>query len=210
MISLFFTKRKSICWQKYYLYSKQQCESCVRDLLVLFSFFFFFSDNESAINENLSFAGYLSGIWLLNGSKLDINRKHDNDITIFCDDVIIKVFWRIFGFSCQFQLLVQFWWQYITGSGIMTILFYKWLTRNPKIRNTTVWVLLITWRLEQFRDNKLDTNIFYKLLLNAAKCLGYFYCYVVIKVKPTRGQWCGEITHTPTTQILVKDYHIKI
>ena len=35
----------------------------------------------------------------------------------------------------------------ITGSVIMTIFFYKGLTRNPEIGNTPVWVLANIWRL---------------------------------------------------------------
>ena len=35
----------------------------------------------------------------------------------------------------------------ITGSGIMAIFFYKGLTRNSEIGNTTVWVLPNIWRL---------------------------------------------------------------
>ena len=36
---LIFAYISIIFWQKQYLYSKQQCESCVRDFLVLFSVF---------------------------------------------------------------------------------------------------------------------------------------------------------------------------
>ena len=67
----------------------------------------------------------------------------------------------------------------------MTIFFYKRLTRNPEIENTTVSVLPNIWRLVQVRDTKFGTNISSKMLLNAAKCQGYrFYHFWVIKGKP--------------------------
>ena len=47
-------------------------------------------------------------------------------------------------------------------------------------------VLLYTWRLERVRDTKFGTNAFNEKLLNATKCQGYsFYCFLVIKRKPT-------------------------
>ena len=66
----------------------------------------------------------------------------------------------------------------ITDSGIMTILFYKGLTRNPEIGNTPVWVLPNTCRLGQVMDTKFDTNVSNRMLLNAAK---------FIQEKPTAG-----------------------
>ena len=70
----FFFKKISIFWQKWYRYSKQQRESCVGD------------------NENVNFADYESGIRLLDCSKLAINRKNDNDVTICRNDVIVNFF----------------------------------------------------------------------------------------------------------------------
>ena len=70
----------------------------------------------------------------------------------------------------------------------MAIFFYSGLTRNPEIGNTPVWVLPNIWRLGQVRNIKFDTNVSNKMLLNAAKCQGYsFYCFWVIKGKPTGG-----------------------
>ena len=44
----------------------------------------------------------------------------------------------------------------------------------------------ILGRLGRVRDTKFGTNISNKMLLNAAKCLGYsFYRFWVIKGKPT-------------------------
>ena len=74
----------------------------------------------------------------------------------------------------------------ITGSGLITISFYKILTRNLKIGNSHVWVLPNIWRLDWVRNTKFSTNVSNKMLLNAAKCYGYScYCFWVIKRKPT-------------------------
>ena len=66
--------------------------------------------------------------------------KNDNDVTVSSNDVIVNFF------SCSFVSLVKFsYWSMfhvniITGSSVMTIFFYKGLTRNPEIGNTLVWV----------------------------------------------------------------------
>ena len=60
----------------------------------------------------------------------------------------------------------------IIGSRIMTILFYKELTRNPKIRNTPVWVLSNIWRRGGVMGTKFGTNVSNRILLNAATCQG--------------------------------------
>ena len=85
-----------------------------------------------------------------------------------------------FSYWCDFNVNI------ITGSGVMTISFYKGLTWNPQIRNTLVWVFSSIWRLSRVRDTKLGTNVFNKMLLNAAKCQGYsLYNFRVIKGNPT-------------------------
>ena len=63
----------------------------------------------------------------------------------------------------------------ITGSGIMTIFFYKVLTRNPEIGNTPVWALPNILRLGQVMDTKFGTNVSNKKLLNTAKFQGYSF-----------------------------------
>ena len=77
----------------------------------------------------------------------------------------------------------------ITGSGVMTISFYKGLTKNPEIGNTAVWVLPNIWRLKRVSNTKFGKNVANKMLLNVAKCQGYnFYHFWVIKEKPTGGK----------------------
>ena len=84
-----FLQKLCIFWQKQYLYSKQQCESCVRDFLVLFSVFV---NRKVAINENVSFTDHASETRLPDGSKLAINWNNDNDVTIYRHEVIVIFF----------------------------------------------------------------------------------------------------------------------
>ena len=68
------------------------------------------------------------------------------------------------------------------GSRVMTIFFYKGL----EIGNTPSWVLPNIWRVRRVRDTQFSTNISNKTLLNDAKCQFYcFYCFLIIKGKPT-------------------------
>ena len=114
------------------------------------------------------------------------NWKNGTDVTIFRHDVIVKFFWCCFVSLIKFSYWSKFHVNIITGSGVMTISFYKELTRNPQIGNTPAWVLPNIWRLRRVRNTKFGTNISNKILLNAEKCQGYsFYRFWVIKGKPT-------------------------
>ena len=101
--------------------------------------------------------------------------------------------WSSNFFWCCFVSLVKFsyWCKFhviITGSAVITISFYKGLTRNPEIRNTLVWVLPNIWRLGQGRNTKFGTSISNKMLMYAAKCQGCSsFRLWVIKGKPTEG-----------------------
>ena len=112
----------------------------------------------------------MSGIRPPDCSKLAKNPKNDNDVTIFRHDVNVKFFWRCFVSLVKFSYWSKFHVNIITGSGIMTIFFYKGLTRNPEIGNTPVWVLPNIWGLGQIRDTKFGTDISNEVLLNAGKC----------------------------------------
>ena len=104
----------------------------------------------------------------------------------------------------------------ITGSGVMTIFFYKGLTRNPEIGKNPVCVLHNISRLGQVRDTKFDMSVSNIILLNAAKYQGNnFYCFWVIKGKPVG----GKITPSPPPrprlglilfQTLLLRLHLKI
>ena len=100
------------------------------------------------------------------------------------------------------QLLVQVSCQYITGSRVLTIFFYKGLTRNLEIGNTPVRILPSIWRLGRVGDTKFGTTVSNKMLMNASKSQGYsFYRCCVAKEKPTG----GKIT-SRRTQIRVKGF----
>ena len=130
----------------------------------------------------------MSGILLPDCLNLAINWKNDNDVTFFWCDVILKGFWHCFVSVIMFSYCSQFHVNIITGSGVMTILFYKGLTRNPEMGNTPVWVLPNIRTLGQVRDTKFVTNVSNKILLKATKCQSYsFYRFWVIKGKPTAG-----------------------
>ena len=104
------------------------------------------------------------------------------------------IFWRCFGSLVKFSYWSKFHVNNITGSGIMTIFFYKGLIRNPEIRNTPVWVLPNICRLRWVMDTKFGANVSNRMLLIAAKFQGYsFYCCWVIKGKPSGGG--GVILH---------------
>ena len=85
----FFLQKASVFCPKKYLYSKQYCESCVRDFLVLFSVFV---RQKVTITENITFADSLSGIQPPDCSKLAKNSRNDNDVTIFWHDVNVNFF----------------------------------------------------------------------------------------------------------------------
>ena len=152
-------------------------------MLVLFSVFV---RQNVTITENITFADSVSGIRPPDCSKLAKNPKNDNDVIIFWHYVNVKIFWRCFVSLAEFSYWSRFHVHNITGSGIMTIFFYEGLTRNTEIGNTPVWVLPNIWGLGRVVDTKFGTNVSNRMLLNAAKFLGYsFYLFWVIQGKPT-------------------------
>ena len=130
----------------------------------------------------------MSGIRPPDCSKLAKNPENDNDVIIFRHDINVKFFWRCFVYLVKFSYWSKFHANIMTGSGIMTIFFYKGSTRNPKIENTHVWVFPNIWRLGRVIDTKFGTNVSNKMLLNAAKFqVCSFYRFWVIKGKATGG-----------------------
>ena len=124
------------------------------------------------------FTGYSSGIQLLNCSKLEKWKWHDAIVKFF--DVVL------FCILVKFRYWLKFHVKYITGSGVMAILFYKKLTRNLETWITPVLVSPNIWRLEQVRDTKFGSNVSNEMLLNTGKCQGYsIYSFWVIKGKST-------------------------
>ena len=116
--------------------------NCVREFLVLFLVFVIW---KITINENISFTDYASGIRLPDCSKLTLISKHRNDVTTFWHDVIVKFFWRSFVSLVKFSHWFKFYVNIITGSGVMTISFYKGLTRNPEIPPSGFWPISGDW-----------------------------------------------------------------
>ena len=74
-----------------------------------------------------------------------------------------SIFWRYFVSLVKFSYLPKFHVNIITGSGVMTIFFYKRLTRNPEIGNTPVWVLPNIWRLGGVRDTLARMSLIMKI-----------------------------------------------
>ena len=87
-VSIFLQNISVFCPKKY-LYSKQECESCVRDFLVLLSVFV---RQKITITENITFRDSVSGIRRRECSKLAKNPKNNNDVTIFRHGVISNFF----------------------------------------------------------------------------------------------------------------------
>ena len=122
-----------------------------------------------------------------------MNRENGNDVIICRHDVIVTLFQVCFISLVNLSYWSKFHVSIVTDSGVTAILFYKGLTRNPEIGNTTVWVFPNIWRLGRVRDTKFSTNASNKLLLNAWKCQGYcFYHFWVTKGKPTWGRGKGD------------------
>ena len=131
--------------------------------------------------------GYASGVRLLDCSKLAIIWENDNDATIYWHDVIVNFFWRDFLSLVNFSYWSKFYVNIIPGSGVMTILFYKGLTRSPSFSQ-----YLETGRV---RGTKFDTNFSnecYWILQNAR--VTAFTVSELIRGKP---QGVAKITAPP-------------
>ena len=72
----------------------------------------------------------------------------------------------------------------------------SFLTKNPEIGNTPIWVLPNIWKLRRVSDTKFGSD---EMLPNPAKCQVYsFYRFWVIKGKPTgQGGNCPPPPPTP-------------
>ena len=113
----------------------------VRDVLEVFQVcFHFLYKKKVTVTENITFAESVSGIWSSECSKLAKNPERDNDVTISRHDFNVKFSWRCFVSLVKFSYWSKIHVNIITGSGIITIFFYKVLTRNPEIGNAPVWV----------------------------------------------------------------------
>ena len=135
-----------------------------------------------SINENVSFADYVSEMRVPDYSKSTIKQNNDSDVIISINDVIFK-FFDTFLFSLSIL---------VTGPSSMSISspvlqLWQLLTRNPEIGKP--WLsfaqYMETWAS---RNRKFGTDVSNKMLLNAARCPCYiFYRFWVIKGKPAGG-----------------------
>ena len=75
--------------------------------------------NTVTVNENVIFIDYASGIQLPDCSKLAMNRKKDNGLTICWHDVIVNFFWRWIFWLVKFSYWSKFHVNITTGSGVM-------------------------------------------------------------------------------------------
>ena len=118
LMSVFYFAKKSAFLAKIIPLLKatvwQLCEK-------FFSFVFSFCKIKVTFNENVSFTDSSSEIRFLDGSKLAINRKNDNDITISQHDVIVKFFLYCFVSFVKFSYWCKFHVHIITGSGVRII-----------------------------------------------------------------------------------------
>ena len=112
--------------------------------------------------------------------------------------------WGCFVSLVRFSYWSKFHVNIITVSWVMTISFYKGLTRSPEIGNTPSKFCI--WRLGQARNTKFGTNVSNKMLLNVAKCQCYsFYRFWVIR----KNQLGVNLRPSPT-QIRVKIFMTKL
>ena len=90
------------------------------------------------VNENISFIDYASGIWFPDCSKLAINWKiaMTSQFSEMMSSFADAVYWLCFVFLVNLSYWPNFHVNIITGSGVVTIFFYKGLTRNLENGNT--------------------------------------------------------------------------
>ena len=112
-------------------------------------------------------------------------------------EVIVNFFWLFFFSLVKFSYWSKFHVNIITGSGVMTISFYKgfFITeiRRSKIPPSEFYSISGDWG-----EQGIPSLVSNKMLLSPAKCQSYsFYRFRLIKGKPT-----GEVNLPhPSTQI---------
>ena len=134
-----------------------------------------------------SFTDYGSGIRLPHCSKLAINWRNNNEVTIHRHDIIVKFFDVVLFLLLSLVTDPSF---ISISSLILELWQFSFIRDWPTIRKLEIppWVLPKNWRLGWVRDPKFGTNVSNQMLLNAAKCQGHnLYRFWVIKGKPTGG-----------------------
>ena len=120
-------------------------------------------------------------------------------------EVIVNFFWLFFFSLVKFSYWSKFHVNIITGSGVMTISFYKRFTRNPEIgknpRRSFAQYLetgASEWRIAKLARTSLIKC--YWILQNARVT-----AFTVSKLL-RENQQEDEITRPPPTQIRIKEY----
>ena len=144
----------------------------------------------------------MSGLWLPDSSKLAVNCKNSNDVTIFQHDGIANFFDVFLFLLSSLDYWPKFHVNIITGFGDMTISFYKGLTRNPEIGNTLVWVLSISrdWS-KQGIPNLARTSLIkcYSMLQNVR-----VIAFAVSELL-RENQLAGKLTPSPPPRSMLKN-----
>ena len=127
-VIIFFAKNRHYSGINSTFTQSRSARAVLKRFLVLFSDF---ARKEVTINENVNFTDYAFEIRLPDCSKLAINWKNGNDVTICQHDVIEKTFWNFVVYFVKFSYYSKFHVNITTGYGVMTIFFKRdW----PEIR----------------------------------------------------------------------------
>ena len=177
-----------------------------------FSSVFIFLIQKNAINENISFVDYTSRIRLLDYSKLKkiamtsqffvISMTSSSDSL---DVFLLLVLSSLVTGPCFVSissLVLTIW--------VMTICFYKALTRYPKIRNIPAWVFPNIWKLAQIRNTKLGANVPNKILLNAAKYEGYRFYRLLLLRENQQAVGGGGGDYSPPQRLGLIKFHLLV
>ena len=143
------------------------------------------SKGKVTINENVSFIDHAPGMLFLHGCKLAINQEKDNDVTICWHIIIVKYFYidvfLLSSLATGLRLVSISW---------LVLELWQFLFINdwPETQKWKYPHMSFVQRLGQVRDTTFGTYVSIQKLLNTAECQGYsFYCFWVIKGKPTEG-----------------------
>ena len=101
---------------------------------------------------------------------------------------IVNYLWRCFVSFVNFSYWYKFHRNIVIGFGVMTIYFYKGLTRNPNIGNTPIWVLpnegkLGIPNLAWIRSSRPELFLRKGVLKICSKFTGKYPCRSVISMK---------------------------
>ena len=136
---------------------------------------------------------------LLDCSKLPVNWKNSNGVTIFWHDTIVNFFWRCFVSLAKFRYWSKFHVNINPGFAVMTVYLNKGLIRNLEIGYTPV---LVFDKLEKVNLAQTFLLKCYSMLRNARR-VTTCYRFWVIKGKPVGGEgWVKLPPATPRLELI--------